>query len=425
MTGSPASRVLIPLLLAIALGGCEQRSPFDPDAVAGARQIPADILPAVEEVVEATNQFALDLYAQVREEDGNLFLSPYSVAAALSMTYAGAAGVTAEEMAQVLHATGNDRWHEAFGALQSSLDRGAALGGYELSSANRLWGQEDCSFLDSFLDVTGECYGAELGRLDFSHDPEGSRLTINDWVADQTRDKIVDLLGPGDVTALTRLILTNAIYFKGTWLWEFDSELTQDYPFITGPTGTVTVPLMQGEAEFGYAESENLQVLAMPYASGDVSMIVLLPRGQDGLAQLEAQLTYVNLESWLASLEETDVIVGLPRFTVAWKDRLEEALADMGMSSAFRSSADFSGMTGQRDLFVSGVVHQAHAEVNEQGTEAAAATAVVMEWIVSDPDDPGPPRFVADHPFLFLIYDHVTGGILFMGRVVNPLEGGE
>jgi serpin B len=420
MTGSPASRVLIPLLLAIALGGCEQRSPFDPDAVAGARQIPVDILPAVEEVVEATNQFALDLYAQVREEDGNLFLSPYSVAAALSMAYAGAAGVTAGEMAQVLHATGNDRWHEAFGALQSSLDRGAALGGYELSSANRLWGQEDCSFLDSFLDVTGECYGAELGRLDFSHDPEGSRLTINDWVADQTRDKIVDLLGSGDVTALTRLILTNAIYFKSTWLWQFDPDVTQDYEFWLGPDQTVTVPLMLGEAEFGYAEFDDLQVLGMPYASRDVSMIVLLPRAHDGVAQLEAQLTYESLESWVASVEKTDVIVGFPRFRVRWKIGLNETLSAMGMPSAFNpGTADFSGMTGVRDLFIGMIVHEAVADVTEEGTEAAAATAVVMEGS-GNPGTPGPPCFFADHPFLFLIYDNVTGCVLFMGRVSDP-----
>ncbi len=430
MRASHALSVLV-AFLATVVGGCGQRGPVDAGGTSDwweappERQIPDEMWPAVREVVEAGNRFALDLYARLRDAEGNLFLSPFSVSTALSMTYAGAETQTETEMADVLHVRGDENeWHAAYGAYVGSLNRGASLGGYELSTANRLWGQAGYTFLDPFLDVTRDHYGAELGRLDFVHDPEGSRLTINGWVAEQTRDKILDLLGPGTVTELTRLVLTNAIYFKSTWLWEFDPAVTQDYQFWTGPNERVMVPLMQGEAEFGYAEMEYLQVLAMPYASRDVSMVVLLPRAYDGLDQLEVQLTYENLGSWLASLAKADVIVGFPRFAVRWKAGLNDTLSAMGMPSAFRSSADFSGMTGTRELFVGFVVHEAFGDVNEEGTEAAAATAVGME-LTGDPGTPGPPSFVADHPFVFLIYDHVTGGILFMGRVVNPLEGSE
>ncbi len=431
---SPArGLVVLPVAMALALAGCGQRAPVEPTdtsewwEIPPERGIPADIWPAVQEVVEAGNRFALDLYANVRDNDGNLFLSPFSISTALSMTYAGAETQTESEMADILHVSGDEsEWHAAYGAYLASLNRGAGLGGYEFSTANRLWGQEDYSFLDSFLGVTRDHYEAEMGRLDFARDPEGSRLTINEWVSEQTREKIDELLQQGSVTDLTRLVLTNAIYFKSTWFWQFDPDVTEDYEFWLGPSQAVTVPLMQGEAEFGYAAFDNLQVLAMPYASQDVSMVVLLPRSRDGLPQLEAELTYESLESWIASLEKTDVIVGFPRFSVRWRKGLNETLADMGMPSAFSLlQADFSGMTGLRDLYIGLVIHEAYADVNEEGTEAAAATAVVMWEIVSDPEDPAPPLFVADHPFLFLIYDHVTGGILFMGRVVNPLEGGD
>ncbi len=416
MAGFPAPRVLIPLLLAVVLGGCEQRNPFDPDAVAGARQIPADILPAVEEVVEATNRFAVDLYAKVREEDGNLFLSPYSVAAALSMTYAGAAGVTAEEMAQVLHATGNDRWHEAFGALQSSLDRGAALGGYQLSSANRLWGQEGYGFLETFLSVTREDYGAELARLDFVKAPNDARLTINDWVEAKTKGRIEDLIPAGYITDLTRLVLTNAIYFKGTWVTQFDPDETREGVFWRRTGDAVTVPLMrQTGVLFACAHRDSVQILSMPYAGEDLSMVVLLPDDVDGIARLEGLMTYDNVQAWLGSLQEVETEVVMPRFTFTVSLDLGPVLYDMGMPSAFDGlTADFSGMTGTRDLSLDFAVHKAFVSVNEEGTEAAAATAVGA-GITSMPS-----CFYADHPFLFLIYDHVTDCVLFMGRVADP-----
>jgi serpin B len=412
--------VLLPMMLAIAVGGCEHGGPLDPDEVADARQIPADILPVVEEVAEATNRFALDLYIEVRGKDGNLFFSPYSVAAALSMTYAGASGVTAEEMAEVLHATGNERWHEAFGALQSSLDRGTALGGYELSAANRLWGQEGYGFLEPFLRITREDYGAELARLDFARAPNDARLTINAWVEDETNARIVDLIPAGYITDLTRLVLTNAVYFKGTWLTQFDPDETQNGTFWRATGDPVTVPLMRQTCEFPRAHEDSVQVLAMPYEGEDLSMIVLLPDDIDGLSRLEGLLNYENLQGWLGSLQECEIDVVFPRFTVTEELGLGDVLSDMGMPSAFDpGTADFSAMTGTRELFVHFAVHKAYVRVNEEGTEAAAATGIGMGTTSIGP------CFVADHPFVFMIYDHVTGGILFMGRVVNPLDGGE
>jgi serpin B len=415
MQRSPAPSILIPLL-AMAVAGCGHGGPLDPGDVAGARQIPADILPVVEEVVEAANRFALDLYAQVRAEDGNLFLSPYSVAAALSMTYAGAAGVTAEEMAQVLHATGNDRWHEAFGALQSSLDRGTAMGGYELSAANRLWGQEGYGFLEAFLSITREDYGAELARLDFVQAPNDARLTINAWAEDKTKGRIEDLIPPGSITNLTRLVLTNAIYFKGTWLTQFDAGETQNGTFWRATGDPVTVPLMRmtGVA-FPRAHQDSVQILAMPYEGEDLSMIVLLPDDPDGIGRLEGLMTYDNLQVWLGLLQEHETDVVMPRFTFTVELELGSVLGGMGMPSAFdEGTADFSGMTGTRELHLDFAIHKAYVSVNEEGTEAAAATAVGGGTTSVGPS------FVADHPFLFIIYDHVTDCMLFVGRVSDP-----
>jgi serpin B len=367
------------------------------------------------EVAEATTRFALDLYGELKAGGGNLFLSPYSIAAALSMTYAGAASVTAEEMARVLHVPEDSgHWHQAFGLLQDRLS--GSGNGYTLSIANRLWGQQGYAFLPRFLSVTKDSYGAGLEQLDFSA-PEEARTTINDWVAEETQQKIKDLLPRGTIDDSTRLVLTNAIYFKGTWLTQFDVERTTDRPFYVEAERTVMVPMMHRKGRFAYGELDGVKVLRMPYGGNQISMVLLLPDEAGGLPALEEDLTQQRLDAWIGSLNELEVQVAIPRFTVTSSLDLGSFLPGMGMASAFDPrTADFSGMTGKRDLFISAAVHQAYVEVNEEGTEAAAATGVVMGLTSARPG----PSFIADHPFVFLIRDESSGTVLFLGRIQDP-----
>jgi serpin B len=261
--------------------------------------------------------------------------------------------------------------------------------------------------------------GGKLQELDFVKAAEKARQTINTWVERQTNDKIKDLIGEGVLSPLTRLVLTNAIYFKGNWASQFDEEATRDEPFTLQDGSKVQVPIMHQRATFGYAETDTLQLLEMPYVGDELSMVVLLPKKIDGMDGLEAELSCEPFWQWAEQARRREVIVALPRFKMTRKVNLERVLASMGMPEAFTRNADFSGMTGGRDLFISAVVHQAYVDVNEEGTEAAAATGVVMRLTSVGPDRT--PVFRADHPFVFLIRDRESGTILFLGRVVNPL----
>jgi serpin B len=335
------------------------------------------------------------------------------------MTYAGARGATETEMASVFHFPAEQvRLHEGFEALLGSLDTGAGFNGYRLNIANRLWGQAGFGMLDAFLDVTRERYGAELKSLDFRAAPEDSRETINTWVEEKTNGKIEDLMPPGSVTIDTRLVLTNAICFKGFWLSRFDTEKTRTEDFHVDPARTVSVSMMNQSGKFDLGQDEGLQVLRFPYETEDLSMVFLLPEAVDGVSDLESRLTVDNLGRWLDSCRETEVDVSLPRFRFASKFSLNNTLSGMGMPTAFSEGADFSGMNGDRNLFLQAAIHQAYVEVNEEGTEAAAATGVSV-GVTSLP-----PSFRADHPFLILIRDEVTGSVLFLGRVVDPSPGG-
>ncbi len=409
-----ALSVLILFLTATA-SGCAGRTRHNPGGTTRSEELSDATDPVPTDAAEATTRFALDFYARLRSREGNLFCSPYSVAAALGMTYAGARGETARQMRQVLHVSGEAaQWHSAFADLRGRLMRSAD--GCIISVANRLWGQQGYEFLSEFLTVTRDSYGAELSRLDFA-DPERARATINDWVAEETQQKIPDLLPRGTIEDSTRLVLTNAIYFKGTWLAQFDPDRTTDRPFHIDPERTVTVPTMHRKAHFAFSELPGLKVLEIPYVGEEMVMVVLLPDEMDGLSSFEEELTQENLSKWLDSLHEREVQVALPRFTFSSKLDLGTVLSGMGMASAFDArSADFSGMTGQRDLFISAAVHEAYVDVNEQGTEAAAATGIVMGLTSARPG----PSFIADHPFIFLIRDRATDAILFLGRVRDP-----
>jgi len=378
----------------------------------------------VNTVVTGNTAFAMDLYGRLRSQDGNLFFSPYSISTALAMTYGGARGETAKQMAQTLHFDlPTDKLHPAFAGLEASLNAVQQKGQVKLAVANSLWPQKGYVFRPDYLALCQKYYGTSITPVDYKGDTETARKTINDWVEQKTNKKIVELLKPGVLKALTRLVLANAIYFKGTWDSPFETRITTGQPFHSSSTRTVTAPLMEKEARFGYAESPGLQVLELPYAGNDLSMVVLLPRKVDGLGDLEAKLTTQTLGAWTTNMDGQEVHVFLPKFKTTSEFSLAETLATLGMTNAFDDRADFSGMDGKKDLFIYAVIHKAFVEVNEEGTEAAAATAVVMAPTAAPPPNPRPvPAFRADHPFLFLIRDNRTGSVLFLGRITDPTQ---
>jgi len=370
----------------------------------------------VRSLASSNNKFGFELYARLAREDGNLAYSPFSVSSALAMTYAGARGKTAAEMATVLHLpkSEGDALHAAAGLLMKRLASGSGGDAHELAIANALWGQKGEPFLDSFLSLVNKNYGAGFRQTDFRAAPDAARRTINAWVQKKTRDRIKDLLEPGIITPDTVLVLTNALYFKGTWRYPFSKRATANRPFQLRGGKTVDVPTMHVAAHIRYAEDEYAQVLEMPYRGGRMSMVVLLPKD---LAQFEKGLDAKRVAALTDRLAATQVSVYLPRFKMTSKFKLAKTLAGMGMPTAFTGRADFSGIDGRKSLFISAVEHKAFIAVDESGTEAAAATAVVMKR------GGRPPRgtlFRADRPFLYLIRDTKTGCILFVGRVVDP-----
>jgi serine protease inhibitor len=378
-------------------------------------------LPAADQaVVEGNNAFAVALYGQLRGQKGNLFFSPESISTALAMTYAGARGETATQMATTLHFTlPPAQLHPAMGALLKSLN--APHDNYQLSVANALWAQQGYHFLDPFLSLLKTDYDAGLQQVDFKGATETARTTINRWVEEKTQDKIKDLLQPGALRADTRLVLTNAIYFKGNWETQFDKAATKDEDFYLSAEQKAPVPLMHREGGFSYFDGGTFQALEIPYKSKELSMVIFLPKERDGLHALEQSLTPEHTQQWMHQLAPVPkVIVSLPRYKMTQEFLLSKTLAAMGMPQAFGSGADFSGMTGKRDFAISDVIHKAYVDVNEEGTEAAAATAVTMRAMsIRVPTNP-PPVFRADHPFLFFIRDNHSNSILFMGRVADP-----
>ena len=402
--------IIVPLMMLMPAGGArpsgrEGRRPDDKPAVA-----------------QGSNAFAVDLYGVLREAKGNIFFSPYSISTALAMTWAGARENTAAQMAKVLHVDlPPERLHRAFSALIAEINK-AGGEGCQLSVANALWGQNGYGFLDGFLKLLRQHYAAELTEVDFVRATEAARKAINDWVAQQTNDKIKDLIQPGVLDALTRLVLTNAVYFKGDWADPFDKEATADGPFWLSADKSVEVPMMNQTGDFAYAESDQCQVLELPYAGDALSTVVVLPRARDGLARLEAELTEQKLADWLARPRRRKVVVTIPRFKLTSQFGLVPTLKKLGMTDAFSvPPADFSGMNGRLDLFISAVIHKAYVDVNEEGTEAAAATAVVV-MLGGVPPREERTVFRADHPFIFLIRHNPSGSILFIGRLANPQE---
>jgi serpin B len=378
----------------------------------------------VAELVVGSSAFAFDLYQAVREENGNLFYSPYSISMALAMTYAGARGETEQQMADTLHFTlPQDRLHPAFNALDLELasraegTEGQDEEGFQLDIVNSIWGQSDHSFLPEFLDVLAKNYGAALRLLDFENAPEESRQVINEWVSDQTEGRIKDLIPQGDINTWTRLVLTNAIYFNAAWSHPFEKEQTRDGTFHLLDGSQVTVPMMRQTEYFGYTEGDGYQAVELPYTGEKVSMVILLPAA-GRFEEFEKPLDAERVEAIVKDFVQTNVALTMPKFEFDSSFQLADTLAGMGMPDAFSpEAANFSGMDGTRDLFIQDVIHKAFVSVDEAGTEAAAATGVVI-GITAAPASPV--EVAVDRPFVFLIRDIETEAILFVGRIVDP-----
>ncbi|MGA2820406.1 MAG: serpin family protein [Anaerolineales bacterium] len=368
-------------------------------------------------------QFAFDLYRSLRAGKGNLFLSPYSISLALAMTFGGAEGDTASQMAGTMHfALPPSSLHPAFNAYSQDLQGRAAASKegtpFELTIANSLWGQKSLPFRSDFLDLLAENYGAGLRLVDFTSNPEAARLAINQWVSDETKQKILDLIPAGAIDPLTRLVLANAIYFKAGWQSSFDKKASQSEPFHLLDGSTVKVSMMNQKGKFGYALMSGYRAIDLPYQTGSLSMWILLPdSGQ--FQSVEQQLNPGMITDLAGSVKYGSVDLSLPKFSYESSFNLNETLKTLGMTDAFDPvRADFSGMDGEHDLYIGNVMHKAFVSVDENGTEAAAATAVVMEASVAEAG--GPIIFTVDRPFIFFIRDDQTGSLLFMGRVLDP-----
>ncbi len=369
--------------------------------------------------------FNADLYAKLESQKGNVFYSAASIEYALAMTAAGAKGQTATEMQNTLHLGNAATTGPSAKAFMTTWST-PQPNGPTLAIANRLWGQQGYAFQPDYLQNTKAWYGADLGQLDFKKAPDASRKTINDWVSEKTNKKIPDLLPADAITPSTRLVLTNAVYFKGTWRTKFDPKTTAPAPFKTA-SGNIQAQTMHAHFDHGsYADVGDAEVLAIPYtgdATHRLSMLVVLPKAGKTIGTVEGELNGTALSKWSAACSDAEVKLSLPKFRTSSSFELAPVLQSMGMSLPFGSSADFSGIAqkGEAPLSISAVIHKAFVDVNEEGTEAAAATAVVMTDAAAMP----PAKtvdFKVDHPFLFFIRDDASGTVLFSGRIEDPTK---
>jgi serpin B len=417
------------LLLVLAVAVITNCAPGPAEAIVAISELPRVEAPSVDNTdldqqVAGNHAFALDLLQALSEaEDGNLFYSPYSISIALAMTYAGARGETEREMAQTLHfILPQDRLHPAFNALDQALaSRGKSGSGeenrFQLNMANAIWGQVGYEFLSEFLDVLAENYGAGLRLLDFGADPEAARQVVNEWISDETEEKIEDMIPQGVLDAATRLVLANAIYFNAQWAHPFQEASTHNGLFQLLDGEQVEVPMMSQNETYRYAEGSGYQVVELPYVGNEVSMVIFLPE-KGHFEDFERSLDAQKLEQVLAGLEPRAVALSMPKFEYESSFSLSEQLIGMGMPSAFGGGADFSGMDGSLQLCIKEVLHKAFVSVDEIGTEAAAATVVVL---VEKGIPESEVEMAIDHPFIFMIRDMETGTILFVGRVINPI----
>ncbi len=378
----------------------------------------AGVLLASNDLTPGMNRFACDTYRQLAPSAGNLALSPFSISMALSMLLDGARGRTAAAIAAALHQPPRPGYHAALTSLAAGLAQSATTGRNELSIANGLWVRRGFPLAPDFEKTIRTLYQAPVTPLDFSANPEQARAAINSWTAEHTKDKIRDLFAPGSINPGTRVVLTSAIYFYGKWQAPFKPAETRQEPFRLAAGGSEPMPFMHQKAEFLYAQRPALQILEMRYAGTPLAFDILLPETVDGLPALERSVDAKELSVWFAGLAPETVEVAIPKFRAESSFSLREALSRLGMADAFSTAADFSGIDGRRDLYVSDAVHKAFVDVSEEGVEAAAATGLALRALAMRPYRQI--VFRADHPFAFFIRDTASGAILFSGRLVRP-----
>lgn len=366
----------------------------------------------LQELVAGNTAFALALYRELRESDRNLLLAPYSISTGLAMTYAGAGSQTETQMAAALHF---DLPQARLHAAMNRLDLAIGSRSVRLDTVNQVFGQQGYEFLDGYLDLLAVNYGAGMMLVDFAGETEAVRSKINGWISDRTQSKLPELIPSGALDTNTVLVLANAIYFQADWLNTFDESKTEQGSFVKADGTSIEVPMMHQQAEIGYAEGEGWKAVELPYSGGELTMLAIVPTA--GASTFDLDVDADGLSSIVGSLSPREVALALPRFTFSCATDLEEPLAGLGMVDAFDAAADFSGMDGSRMLYIQAVLHQATVEVNEQGTEASGATAVVT-GVKSIP--PAPTSVAFDRPFLVLIRDVATNTVLFLGRVANP-----
>jgi len=375
-------------------------------------------------LVDGNNRFAVDIYKTLRSQNGNLILSPYSISLALAMTYAGARGETESQIAHTLHFAAQDQLHPAFNSLDLQLEKKPLnidknQEPLQLNIANAVWAEQTFSFLPEFLDTLASNYGAGIHISDFVNNFEPARKEINDWVSQQTQDKINNLLPENSVNADTRMVLVNAIYFKADWLDQFDPNNTHDMPFNLLDGTQVSVPTMNLGLSIPYASGDGYQAVELAYAGQTAAMEIIVPDA-GRFDEIESSMTKDTLDEILGNMNDASALLSLPKFKFESSFSLPDSLKGLGMTDAFDAdAADFSGMTGKKDLFISDVIHKAFVSVDEKGTEAAAATAVLMEAAGARLMDV---NLMIDRPFIFLIRDLSSGQILFIGRVLNPTQ---
>ncbi|MDO8428894.1 MAG: serpin family protein [Candidatus Diapherotrites archaeon] len=375
----------------------------------------------VNQIVQGNSQFGFNLYSKLPQDSSNVFFSPYSISTAIAMAYEGAQEQTAQEIQTVFgFPVDNSVLRSANASIYNKYNKKDL--NYILSTANALWVQQDYTLLDNYKNVAQNSYGGKASNVDFVNQTEQTRQTINSWVENETYGKIKNLFGPGSLTPDYRLVITNAIYFKGKWKEKFNEESTENQDFTLANGSKVQVPMMrQFNEDFRYAETNEWKALEMDYEGNDLSMLILLPK-ENNLTELEQNLTLESVKNLKEQMSYETTNVFFPRFKFNTKYSLNDSLGQLGMPTAFSNAANFSGITGSQDLKIGIVIHQAFVEVNEKGTEAAAATGIGFE-LTSAPFEPEEPKeFKADHPFIFVIQDTETGNILFMGKVNNPLN---
>ncbi len=412
-TGIVLTSFLLVFLASVLLLGCISSNPTADDSQATSE--------GVSLTVNASNEFALKLYSELKNEEGNLFFSPYSISSAFAMVYEGAREETAQELRDVFGFPEDDVVRRSsFARVYNLLN--TPSWGYSLYTANALWVQKDYPILPDYLTTIEKYYGGKATNLDFA-DPENSRRTINSWVESKTNNKIRELFEKGGLDASTKLVITNAIYFKGSWRNKFDSSLTKEEEFTTGDGKKINTLMMhlKKPVAFNYAEDQEAQLLQMNYSNTNLSMLVILPKIKD-LKKIEEKISFEKLAVWKNSLYFADVEVILPKFAFEQTIPLKNNLIKLGVKKAFDEKlVDFSALTSNNNLVIDEAIHKTFLEVNEEGTEAAAVTAIKTKIITSS-EVQRPYLFKADRPFLFLIQDNENGLILFMGRVNNPNE---